>query len=158
MLRVPGYLIGIAACEDLAHLVFHGRREDDQTPVLIKLPRPEQADEAVRARLARELELTREPSIVAGVVRVLALVPSSQGEALILEDVPGDFLRSRLHAGRLDLAEALTVTLRLAATLAALHEARLVHRALRPEHILTAADGTAVWLTGFGQAAPPLTS
>ena len=158
MLRVPGYLIGIAACEDLAHVVFRGRREEDQAPVLIKLLRLEQADEAARARLARELALTREPPIAAGVVRAIALVPGSQGEALIFEDVPGDFLRSRLRAGRLDLAEALTIALRLAATLAALHEARLVHRALRPEHVLMAADGTAVWLTGVGQAAPPLAS
>ncbi len=158
MLRVPGYLIGVVACEDLTHVVLHGRREDDQTPVLIKTIRPEQADAVARAGLAHELALTREPPIATGVVRAIALIPSSQGEVLLLEDVAGDFLRSRLRAGRLDLAEALAIALRLAATLAALHEARLVHRALRPEHILVAADGPAVWLTGFGQAAPAFAS
>jgi serine/threonine protein kinase len=158
MLRVPGYLIGVAACEDLTHVVLRGRREDDQAPVLIKLVRPEQADAPTRAGLARELALTREPPIAAGVVQAIALVPSNQGEVLLFEDVAGDFLRGRLRAGRLDLAQALAIALRLAATLAALHGTRLVHRALRPEHILIAADGSAVWLTGFGQAAPAFAS
>jgi predicted ATPase/signal transduction histidine kinase/DNA-binding response OmpR family regulator len=154
MLHVPGYQVGRVVGDDPLHLVYSGRREEDKRPVLIKAIRPDRTCEAVRARLAWEYQLAREP-VTDGVLRALALVQASQGAVLVLEDAGGEFLRSRLREGRLDVASALVIAGQLAGTLAGLHHARVVHRALRPDHVVVAPGAARTWLTGLGRAAWP---
>jgi hypothetical protein len=68
-----------------------------------------------------------------------------------LEFVPGGTLERRLAAGPLPVAEAVWIAERLAAAVAAAHEAGIVHRDLKPANVLLAEDGTPK-VTDFGLA------
>ena len=83
---------------------------------------------------------------------------------LVMEYVPGGTLESRLAAGRLPLAETLTLGAAIAEALDSAHQRGFVHRDLKPGNVVLTADGRpkildfglALLLSG-GQAAGKLT-
>ena len=70
---------------------------------------------------------------------------------IAMELVAGVTLRERLHAGRLELREALSLGVRIAEGLAQAHAAGIVHRDLKPENVMIAANG-GVKILDFGLA------
>jgi Tol biopolymer transport system component len=69
---------------------------------------------------------------------------------LVMEYIDGESLHQRLRAGRLPLAEALELSIQIAAALCAAHERGIVHRDLKPGNVMLAKDG--VKLLDFGIA------
>ena len=109
------------------------------------------ADAGGRERLVREFRALRdldEPHLV----RVRDLELTDDDAALILDYVPGPSLAARLADGdRLATAEAVGITLDVAAALAAAHAAGIVHRDVTPGNILLDPNDGAR-LTDFGIA------
>ena len=70
---------------------------------------------------------------------------------LVLEDPGGDCL-ARLLGRPWAITSFLRVAIGLAAALGRLHERGLIHKDVKPAHILVDAATGAVWLTGFGIA------
>jgi predicted ATPase/signal transduction histidine kinase len=108
----------------------------DGTPVLVK-----RADAATDPRIAsgllrRERELLDLLAQAEVGLRPLALLAHPVAPALVLEDRPGGLLERVLAARRLETAECLEIAIDLAAALAELHAARVVHRDLRPANVL----------------------
>ena len=71
--------------------------------------------------------------------------------ALILELVEGPTLAERLAAGRLPIAEAVTIAIAIAEALEAAHDRGIVHRDIKPANVTTSAAGT-VKVLDFGLA------
>ena len=70
-----------------------------------------------------------------------------------MELVEGESLRARLaRAGKLSIGEAATIARELCEGLAAAHAADVIHRDIKPDNVLLAADGRVV-LADFGVAA-----
>src|SRR5437660_8274806 len=67
------------------------------------------------------------------------------------EFVEGQTLRQRLHKSRLNLSEALDISIQVAAALTAAHAAGIIHRDLKPENIMVRTDGF-VKVVDFGLA------
>jgi serine/threonine-protein kinase len=109
------------------------------------------ADAAARTRLRREFSALRsldEPHIV----RVRDLQIDGSEAALILDFVAGHSLAERLAAGPPFLpAEAIAITMDVAAALTAAHAAGIVHRDVTPANILLDPNDGAR-LTDFGIA------
>ncbi len=126
------------------------RRPHDRQTVLLKLPH---GDDGLAVKLLEhELALTRDLE-VEGVPSAVELGEHADAHALVLDDVPGISLDRLLSRGPLPLPEALDIGRQLATTLSALHRRDLIHRDLRPVHVLyDEADGKA-YLTGLGRAA-----
>src|SRR5439155_22714800 len=57
------------------------------------------------------------------------------------ELIEGETLRERLMRGPIQLSEAVDIAIQVASALAAAHEARIVHRAIKPETIMLRPDG-----------------
>ena len=99
----------------------------------------------------------RESTVAAGiahphVVRVLGAGRTEEIDWLAMEYVAGTSLGERLRkGGALAPLEAVRVARQVAEGLAAVHAAGLVHRDLKPDNVLLAADGTAK-LADFGLA------
>jgi serine/threonine protein kinase/DNA-binding winged helix-turn-helix (wHTH) protein len=138
---------------DSEHVFCRARREADdgsQTSVLALVPAAEHPAPNVLARLAHEHGLKNELD-APWAVRPLELIRDGGRLMLVLEDPGGELLESWL--GRPMEPELFTrLALGLAEAVAQLHRRGLIHKDLKPAHILVEPNSAAVWLTGFGIA------
>lgn len=86
------------------------------------------------------------------VVALLAIERSADGDVLVLQHVEGETLRERLRRGPLAEAEARRVAKDMLAGLAALHDASILHRDVKPDNVMLTPAGDAV-LIDLGSAA-----
>ncbi len=143
-----GYAVTQLLCEDEQFVLLRAVREADGAPVLLRRTREGRRDSL--ERLEHEYALRAEldpawsaaPLALAGAGASLTLV-LADGGALPLLPTPGVPMAS---------AAFLATAAALAAAVAQLHRHDIVHKDLRPEHILIDAAGK-VRLTGFGIAA-----
>ncbi len=104
------------------------------------------------------LQRLRHPNVA----RDLGYAIRSSGPALVVAwaGTPLDEIldATRRHGRTLGVAFAVSVARQLCDALAAVHEADIVHREVRPDHVLVAADGTVTLIDfGFVRAAEPMT-
>ncbi len=120
-------------------------------PIALKVLHPHlAADAAVRARfLGERAVLTGLTS--RHLVAVRAVVADAGALALVLDLVEGPSVRSRLQGGPVPPQEAAAIVAGVCSALATVHAAGVVHRDVKPENVLLAADGRAM-LTDFGVA------
>jgi predicted ATPase/GAF domain-containing protein len=147
---LSAYAVSQRLCEDEHFVLQRALRAGDGARVLLRTARPGQR--ACRERLEHEYALRAEldpawaaqPQALLAAGSALALVLSDPGAAPLSVPAPG---AARATAEFLRLAGA------LAAAVAQLHRRDLVHKDLRPEHILFDPASGQAYLTGFGIAA-----
>jgi PAS domain S-box-containing protein len=118
--------------------------------VLEAVPVVEHATLVTLNRLIHEYEL-KDDLNEAWSARPLELVRERGAIMLVLKDPGGEPL-DRLIGERVDIEAFMRVAIGLAATLARLHECRLIHKDIKPTHILADRVTGQAWLTGFGIA------
>jgi hypothetical protein len=135
-------------------------RAQDRTlgaAVAIKILRAEYAEERVwRERLAREVRLARQIQHP-NVCRVFDFGQADGHVFLVMEMAARGSLREEIasrETGGRSLPERIADACAIAAGLAAIHEAGIVHRDVSPQNVLRMADGRLV-LSDFGLAIAP---
>ena len=124
--------------------------EGGRDTVLSLLVTTEHPPPFILDRLAHEYELKDELE-GAWAVRPLELVRERGGTKLVLEDSGGEPL-ARLLGVPMEVGGFLRLAIGITGALGKVHQRGLVHKDLKPGHILVnGADGR-VWLTGFGIA------
>ena len=118
--------------------------------MLTVLPAVEHASPASFARLAHEYELTAELDS-AWAARPLKLEQERGRPMLVLADPGGEPLARLLHTP-LEVGLFLRLAIGIATTLAAFHKRGLIHKDIKPAHILVDPASGRAWLTGFGIA------
>lgn len=131
--------------------VYQGLDERTNSPVAIKILKPELATPEMVARFIREgeaLRLLNHPNIV----KLLDAVSENGQHYLIMELVDGGALDEILSVTpRLPIAETLNLALDLADALTRAHRLKIIHRDIKPANVLMASDGMPR-LTDFGIA------
>lgn len=136
--------------------VFAARDLNTQTPVALKLLRPELAEDVgLRARFRREagvLQHLSHPAIVA--VLGSGEAPLGPGGAplpfLVMERLTGLTLRASLASGPSSPSEVLAWLLPVASALGAVHEQGVLHGDIKPDNVFLTASGPK--LVDFGSA------
>jgi len=148
--------------DELSHYVFEplwaegdfvlsrSVRDAALAPLLIMAPVLAQPAPESLQRLAHAYAL-REVLEPAWATRPLALVPHQGRPTLVLAD-PGGALLAHLLGTPWEVTPFLRVAIGLAATLGQLHTHGLLHKDIKPAHILANTATGEVWLTGFGIA------
>ena len=121
---------------------------DDTTPVLAVLPATEHPAPAVLNRLAHEYEL-RDELDAGWAARPLELVREHGQTILLLKDPGGEPL-DRLIGRPMEIGKFLRLAVALSAALGQLHGRGLIHKDIKPAHVLVNVSTSQVWLTGFG--------
>lgn len=126
--------------------IFTANRIQDETPVLIKALRARHPSEQDISRIRREYQFLKELKHP-GIIRTLALEPSDNGLAMVMEDARAVPLsRARIESWEDWCQIALSIT----ETLSFVHDHHIIHKDLKPDNILKTADGTR--LIDFGIA------
>ncbi len=110
-------------------------------------------------RVARFQQEARAASALShpNVCHIYALGQASDGQHYIaMELVEGQTLRTRLHAERISIKDALDIATQMAAALSAAHSAGILHRDVKPENVMLRPDGL-VKVLDFGLAKLALT-
>jgi PAS domain S-box-containing protein len=149
MRNIPGYTISAVVCETDDLVVYQATRVLDDLPVLLKVPVSPSPSPSLLRRLEHEFELVQNPD-AKGIVRALGLERHPGSIVLVLEGGSTRTLAS-LVGFPMDISTFLRIALGLTEALAELHHQGLVHRDLKPEHVLLDQTGQ-VRLTGLGFA------
>jgi serine/threonine protein kinase len=136
--------------EDGEFLLSRGVRDGEQSPLLVLSVMSAQPTPGSLQWLEHSYAL-REELDSAWAARPLTLVQHHGRLALVLEDPGGEILASLLECP-LELTQVLRIALSLAIALGELHARGLIHKDLKPAHILVNPATSEVWLTGFGIA------
>lgn len=149
MITVPGYTLIAPVCEAGDLLLYRAIRPHDGLHVLIKFPAAPRPASTILRRLEREYELARDldPSLIA---RPLALERHGGTVALILEQGP-DRTLAGLSGSPMEIQTFLRIAIGITAALTELHRHELIHKDIKPEHVLLDEEDH-VWLTGLGIA------
>lgn len=149
-----GYLLDRVIGSGATGKVWRGRRRRDGTPVAVKVLREELAREPdAVVRFLRQRTVLRaldHPHLV----RVHDLVAEGELLAVVMDLVDGEDLRRMAGRQALRSSQALTLLGQVAAALAAVHAAGVVHRDVKPENVLVQWRGGTPYalLTDFGLA------
>ncbi len=145
----PGYHVVTPICDDGNIVLCQFIRASDDLPVLGKTPTSLRPTTFLVDRLEHEYELCRDldPKLIA---RPLGLERYDDSVFMILEQGPDRTLASMLGSP-MDVLPFLRIAIGITTALAEIHRHELVHKDIKPEHVLLDADNH-VWLTGLGIA------
>jgi len=143
-------LLAVVARSGMA-TIFRARDRDNGHTVALKVPHLEYASDLVFHRRFEREEAIGQRLAHPTVIKVLR--PRAKSHLyLVMEYVDGELLRERLRGeGRLPIATAIELGIKIADALVYLHGQGVVHRDLKPENIMLTADG-GVKLMDFGIA------
>lgn len=140
--------------QDGACLLYRGQPRDRSAgivpAVLVVAPGGDHPAPASLRRLEHEYALQAELD-PAWAVRPLALA-QHQGRPVLVREDPGGEPLVRLLGHPLALPQGLRLAIGLAAALGQLHGRGLIHKDLKPAHVLVNSATGQVWLMGFGIA------
>jgi PAS domain S-box-containing protein len=147
MMTIPGYTLIAPVSEEGDLVLYRATRMLDGLPVLLKVSAVPGPSPLILSRLEHEYELAQDldPDRI---VRPLVMERHGSKAALALEQGPTKTLASLLGCP-MEIESFLHIAIGINAALAELHGHALVHKDLKPEHVLLDEAGH-VWLTGLG--------
>jgi serine/threonine protein kinase len=121
MMSIPGVAVLALIYESSTSLVYRGRNEQDNQPVIIKIikedyPTPEQLN-----RYKREYDITANLNLLDGVVKVHKLQQVRNSLAMIFEDFGGESLKIFMATQKFTSLGFLTTAIKVAETLGEIH-------------------------------------
>jgi predicted ATPase/class 3 adenylate cyclase len=152
MFAITGYSVASKLYEGRKSIVYRAVQESDGANVVIKLLRNDYPSARDLASIRHEFDLMRHlvDTGVAGVIKPIALEPHENTLATILEDVGGVTLREHVAHRKVDLQEFLDIGIKIAAALAEIHGANVIHKDIKPDNIIINRDNGQVRVTDFG--------
>ncbi|WP_166482018.1 protein kinase [Scytonema sp. UIC 10036] len=129
-------------------VIYRGRRETDNTSVIVKTLLDEHPSLEDIARLRHEYQII-EPLQIPGIVKPYELRNYQHSLALVLEDIPGCLLKEVIANQTTSLVAFLKVGINLAHTLGELHAQQIIHKDIKPDNILIDLESEKVKLIDF---------
>jgi serine/threonine protein kinase len=135
MVSIQGYQVTETLYQSAKSLVYRGRRNTDQQPVILKLLQPDNPSPEAIARFRSEYDIAR-PLNLNGVVQVYSLENHQHSLLLVMEDCGGESLHQSLRHRALSLAEFLELGIRIALILGNIHQHHIIHKDINPSNLV----------------------
>ncbi|MDJ0573090.1 MAG: AAA family ATPase, partial [Pleurocapsa sp. MO_192.B19] len=148
---LKGYQIVRQIYESANSFVYRGIRESDRTSVILKVLQEDYPTPEIITRYRQEYEITRSLD-TPGVIKVYELLPYRHGLAMVLEDFGGESLKAMSDRTSFKLEELLTIAIKIADSLAAIHAANVIHKDINPSNIVFNPQTGELKLIDFGIA------
>ncbi|MGB0385857.1 MAG: AAA family ATPase [Ardenticatenaceae bacterium] len=149
IVTISGYDINELLYESSNSLVYRAQRQSDKQAVIVKMlseayPSPEKI-----AWFKREYEVTRDFNL-AGVPEVYSYESEQNRWLIVLEDFGGESLKRLRLAGSLELADFLTLAIKVTDILGQIHAKQIMHKDINPANIVFNPTTRQVKLIDFG--------
>ena len=147
--QISGYRITTQLYESAQSLIYRAQRESDGNPVVLKMLQDDYPTLERIAQFQREYEVTRHLRLP-GVITAYALKSLERRWVMVLEDFGGDSLALLHLAGKIPLAEALMVAIKIAEILGQIHQQHVIHKDVNPSNIILNRATGQVKIIDFG--------
>ena len=145
---IPGYTAAETLDEGALHVIVRATKDDDATPVVIKMLRKNDADVGHGNRLRREYSVSQLID-TDRIIPVVDLIEHRNSPYLIKKDLGGISLDRQLSSSPLSELDALRLGKVIAQSIASIHDAGVIHKDIKPANIIVSEDLTSGWLTDF---------
>ncbi len=149
---LAGYELADAVFEGGATCIRRARRIADGQRVMLKSLHPERTTCEALARLQREYDVMARLTTLT-TVRALALEQCRDQPVLVIEDFGGESLDRIVRRHPLELETLLSIAVQVAAALADIHSAGIIHKDINPSNIVYNRRTGAVKVIDFSIAA-----
>jgi PAS domain S-box-containing protein len=136
--------------KDADFILYRGRREDDGSRVLLVAP-VEEHPRPENLKLLEHAHTFKEELDAAWAARPIAMARYWDRPVLVMED-PGGVPLDQLLGRPLDIELSLRLGISLSNAIDQLHRRDIIHKDIKPAHILANFDTGQCWLRGFGIA------
>ncbi|MBC7502004.1 MAG: EAL domain-containing protein [Herminiimonas sp.] len=149
---IAGYQIAETLCMTSGSSIYRARRQQDGTPVLLKVLDLDHNNADRPARFRSEYDMLR--SLAGGAIaQPLELIEQYAHHAMVMKDFSGVSLEAILQGSYLGVPTSLALASQLAGILDVLHAAHIVHNDLQPLNILVSPDLETICLIDSSRAA-----
>lgn len=135
MIAIPGVAVIALIYESSKSLVYRGRIEQDNQPVILKLIKEEYPAPEELARYRLEYEIIQNLNLDS-VVKAYSLQPFRNSLVMILEDFGGESLRIFMSSQKLTFFGFLTMAIKIAESLGEIHAKNVIHKDINPSNIV----------------------
>ncbi|MGB3512629.1 MAG: AAA family ATPase [Microcoleaceae cyanobacterium] len=135
MINIPGYQILAKIYEGANSLVYRGKREEDDQPVVLKLSQADYPFEKEKNRYTREYEIIRSLNIP-GVIKAYKLEKYRSSIVMVLEDFGGESLKTLIASPKFTILGFLNVAIKIAESLGGIHSNNIIHKDINPSNII----------------------
>ncbi|MFC1886405.1 AAA family ATPase, partial [Thermodesulfobacteriota bacterium] len=151
MIAISGYRIENILHSGVTYVLYKGKREKDDFPIIIKTTLSKHPTAKEFAGLRHEYEILKQLNIK-GVLKPVALHTVNDSLALLFEDGNLIPLKTHLKTRRLGVEDFLKIAVSITETLERLHRGNIIHKNINPDHILIDPLDCEAKLTGFNIA------
>ncbi|MEQ8971029.1 MAG: AAA family ATPase [Coleofasciculus sp. C1-SOL-03] len=135
MNTLTGYQISAQLYESANSLVYRAIRDRDHHPLILKILKADYPTPEELTRYKQEYEITRSLN-QEGVVKAYHLLRYQNSLVMLLEDFGGDSLKFLTRERQFPLDEFLTIAIKIAESLGAIHAANIIHKDINPSNIV----------------------
>ncbi len=134
MIHLSGYQILAKIYESNKTVVYRGRQQSTNLPVILKVLEEEYPTVEDRNRYQQEFQLLSRLNLE-GVVKAYALENYQNSLVMILEDFGGESLKQLLASQKFTLLGFLNLAIRITKNLGDLHKSNIIHKDINPANI-----------------------
>ncbi len=150
MIAIPGYRDLTQIYESVNSRIYRCKREQDDLPVILKLLREDYPTAHELIRYRQEHKITSLLAGRPGVIQTLGMGEHGSSFFIVLEDFGADSLKNLLERKAFDLAEKLSLAMRMAASIGAVHAAHIIHKDINLANVVYSPETDTLKLIDFG--------
>jgi predicted ATPase/signal transduction histidine kinase len=135
--------------ESTNSLVYRAILKRNNQPIILKILKEDYPTPAELSRYKQEYEIIRSLNLD-GVVKAYDLQRYQNSLAMLVEDFGGESLKSWIAKRQFTLEEFLTIAIKIAESLGAIHTANIIHKDINPSNIVYNPEAGQIKLIDFG--------
>ena len=151
MNTIDNYQISTKIYESANSLVYRGKRNQDNQPVILKILKEDYPTAAELTRYKQEYKITRSLNL-GGVVKAYDLQRYQNSLVMFLEDFGGKSLKIWIGEERFTIEEFLLLAIAISESLGGIHGANIIHKDINPSNIVYNRETGKVKIIDFGIA------
>ncbi|OQY53795.1 MAG: hypothetical protein B6245_22315, partial [Desulfobacteraceae bacterium 4572_88] len=157
MIAIPGYKSLIPIYESENSIVYRGRRDQDDGPVILKSLKKDYPTPEEFARYKHEYGILRNlnqryQDCTSHIIVVYALEKYEGTPILVMEDFGAESLKRLMVSQEFTLSEMLNIAIQISQGLTQVHAAHMIHKDINPSNIALNLSDRQVRLIDFGIA------